>query len=147
MCRVQDGRVSHIFESQCPHGHFCFFNTVDGFMALNLPKSQCPHGHFCFFNTSTVRQYIPKFGGSQCPHGHFCFFNGHATVESLVKNCLNALTGIFVFSIQLRFGDAFRGATSQCPHGHFCFFNPALKTEADRRDDVSMPSRAFLFFQ
>ena len=136
--------------SQCPHGHFCFFNqrcqprgdprrarlnALTGIFVFSIRSNiyKCSINHnvsmpsraFLFFQ-------LPRFYGcrraSPCvsmPSRAFLFFQSKniAISSALLYGGLNALTGIFVFSISLRI------MLSRFGTG------------------VSMPSRAFLFFQ
>ena len=115
--------------SQCPRGHFLFFNPsvrrLSGsarwlvsmpsraFFVFQLTKlvkygkyvsmeSQCPRGHFLFFNL--IEKAVTaglKLKKSQCPRGHFLFFNKMVAYSGKTRNIspgLNALAGIFCFS-------------------------------------------------
>ena len=72
---------------------------------------------------------------------------GSQTITRRHDNRLSALTGIFVFSTRTTRSGHARMLQSQCPHGHFCFFHVLGKLfSAHSGYQVSVPSRAFLFF-
>ena len=61
--------------SQCPHGHFLFFNDPNPELySVNYPCLNALTGIFCF-SIRQIWRIIMKTNPSQCPHGHFLFFN------------------------------------------------------------------------
>ena len=135
--------------SQCPHGHFLFFNTLEVGARLKITKrSQCPHGHFLFFNGLNQR-FRPVGLSVSMPSRAFFVFQSYFIERMKVMFIwsLNALTGIFCFSMKHALGISGYGNLSQCPHGHFLFFNSFGKKPEINFIVVSMPSRAFFVFQ
>ena len=109
--------------SQCPPRAFLFFNSI----LKKTPRERevsMPSRAFFVFQSMRTKVMICATK-SQCPHGHFLFFNlvyREGGVLYAVTG-LNALTGIFCFSISWMILSSLAQSTSQCPHGHFLFFN------------------------
>ncbi len=116
-------------------GIFCFGTCANWFVQIGQPinrESQCPCGHFLFWNTPTLKPGIRVgFGicSSQCPCGHFLFWNTASTLNtSDIHACgpssRNALAGIFCFGTPItRDSKGLLLPQSQCPCGHFLFWN------------------------
>ncbi len=110
---------------QCPRGHFCFSDMVDG------QNRQRPE--ICF----------------QCPRGHFCFSDSiYRRVVFQSQPSFNAREGIFAFRTQVpRVGPIKTAFRVSMPARAFLLFGRArLNPLRSAMQSVSMPARAFLLF-